>query len=191
MIPFILASSSPRRKQLLEQMRVSFETLVSDVEEELARPLPPDELVLELASQKATAVLNKRPDSIVLGADTIVSYEQEVLGKPRNKKEAIQMLKLLSGQSHDVFTGVSIRSKHKQITFFQKTTVTFYPLTDDEIENYVKSGEPFDKAGSYAIQGLGAYFVKEIRGDYFTIVGLPVAKTIRALAEFQVYPKQH
>ncbi|UCZ52090.1 Maf family protein [Bacillus shivajii] len=186
MKPFILASQSPRRKQLLEQVQLPFKVVKSEIEEKVDPALSPDELVASLAWQKATDVFSRDENQVVLGADTIVSIGGKVLGKPKNELEAKEMLKHLSGQKHQVYTGVAIRSQEHNFTFFEKADVQFYELDESEIESYIASGEPFDKAGSYGIQGLGATLVEKIEGDYFTIVGLPVARLVRALKEKQM-----
>jgi septum formation protein len=177
----ILASSSPRRKELLENMQLSFEVASSDVDESFSEHLPPAEVVMQLAERKAKEVANHYPADYVLGADTIVVLEGQVLGKPSDKEEANAMLRQLSGQTHEVYTGVAIVSNKESICFYEKTTVTFWELTENEINMYVSSGEPLDKAGAYGIQQLGSFLVKEIQGDYYNVVGLPIARTVREL----------
>ncbi|RNA70211.1 Maf family protein [Alteribacter keqinensis] len=186
MTRLILASQSPRRKKLLEQAGIPFHTISSQVEEKTDPTLSPEELVVSLAMQKAEAVFKKNPENVVLGSDTVVSIDGRVLGKPSDKKEARDMLRMLSGRTHEVFTGVAVLSGDKTRTVCEKASVQFYDLSDEEIDGYIKSGEPFDKAGSYGIQGLGAVLVERISGDYFAIVGLPLAKTIRVLREFDI-----
>ncbi|WP_096435948.1 Maf family protein [Alteribacter populi] len=183
---FILASQSPRRKELLEQAQVPFQTISSRVEEKVDPSLSPEELVVSLAQQKAYDVYKDHPDHVVLGSDTVVSIDGLVLGKPKNHDEAKNMLQLLSGRTHEVFTGVFIYSDEKTIGFSEKAEVQFFNLSAEEIDAYIASGEPFDKAGSYGIQGLGAVLVERISGDYFAIVGLPLAKTVRALKGFGI-----
>jgi septum formation protein len=177
----ILASSSPRRKELLETLRLPFAISSSEVDESFDPGMLPEEIVVELAERKAQAVFNKNPEAFVVGADTIVVANNDILGKPADEAEAISMLKTLSGKRHDVYTGVSIMSPIRSTRFFEKTEVWFWELTDNEISAYVASGEPLDKAGAYGIQQLGSMLVKEIKGDYFAVVGLPVARTIREL----------
>ncbi len=181
----ILASGSPRRKQLLEQGQLQFSISISTVDETITQPCKPEEVVEQLSLRKANDVLSRNNDSIIIGADTIVSINGTILGKPINEEEAFQMLQQLSGNQHDVYTGVAIVSKEKSVVFYEKTIVSFWELTTAEIEDYIASGEPFDKAGSYGIQGLGALFVKKIDGDYFNVVGLPLARTVRELKNFQ------
>lgn len=177
----ILASSSPRRKLLLENLHLTFQVTSSDVDESFDPMLVPAEIVMELANRKAKAVFEGSPSSFVIGADTIVVADGVVLGKPKGKQEAFEMLKKLSGKQHDVFTGVSILSPQSSSSFYEKTEVMFWELTDAEIEAYVQTGEPLDKAGAYGIQEFGSMLVKEIKGDYFAVVGLPVSRTIREL----------
>ncbi len=184
MKPFVLASQSPRRKQLLEQAGLSFRIIPSEVEEIVKDTDTPEEVVASLSHQKATDVFSRHSDQLILGADTIVAIDDKILGKPVNKQEAKEMLQQLSGRDHYVLTGVTLLSETKEMTFVEKTHVQFYPLTSEEITDYIDSGEPFDKAGGYGIQGLGSTLVEKINGDYFTIVGLPIAKVVRALKQF-------
>jgi septum formation protein len=177
----ILASSSPRRKELLENLRITFTISSSEVDESFETGLPPEEVVMQLAERKAQAVFNENPSSFVIGADTIVVAGNEILGKPADEADAVRTLKTLSGKQHDVYTGVSIMSPKGMSRFYERTEVLFWELTDSEIWAYVKTGEPLDKAGAYGIQDLGSMLVKKISGDYFAVVGLPVARTIREL----------
>ncbi|MBU9721906.1 MULTISPECIES: Maf family protein [Bacillaceae] len=186
MKPLILASQSPRRKQLLEQVQLPFSIQVSHVDETVDPNDNPADMVASLAFQKADAVFKNNKDHVVLGADTIVAIDGEVLGKPKDAQEAKEMLRQLSGSQHQVLTGVAILSKDHHVTFVEKADVLFYPLTEDEITTYVATGEPFDKAGAYGIQGIGATLVEKIHGDYFSIVGLPISKVVRALKKFHI-----
>ncbi|GAE27673.1 septum formation protein Maf [Halalkalibacter wakoensis JCM 9140] len=188
MKPFILASGSPRRKELLEQAHIPFSIQTSTIEETVEEGLAPAEVVQQLAKQKAEDVWSTHQESIVLGSDTVVAFGEQLLGKPKDEGEARATLQMLSGQTHSVYTGVAICSAEGTITFYEKTDVEFYPLTDDEISMYIRSHEPFDKAGSYGIQGFGAFMVKRIVGDYFAVVGLPLARTIRELKKFGIVP---
>ncbi|QOY34025.1 Maf family protein [Anaerobacillus isosaccharinicus] len=181
----ILASGSPRRKQLLEQAQLQFSISTSTVDETITETLTPNQVVEQLAFKKANDVFKRFDDSIIIGADTIVSINGTILGKPTNEEESFRMLQQLSGNDHDVYTGVAIVTKEKTVLFHERTVVSFWELTAKEIEDYIASGEPFDKAGSYGIQGLGALFVKKINGDYFNVVGLPLARTVRELKNFQ------
>ncbi|WP_040207789.1 Maf family protein [Neobacillus jeddahensis] len=177
----ILASSSPRRKELLENLHLSFAISSSEVDESFDPSLSPEDVVMELAERKARAVFKENQDAFVIGSDTIVVADGQILGKPADEAEAIRMLTRLSGRQHEVFTGVAILSPTKSTRFYEKTEVWFWELTDEEIKAYVQSGEPLDKAGAYGIQQLGSMLVKKINGDYFAVVGLPVARTIREL----------
>lgn len=177
----ILASSSPRRKELLELLGIPFQVRVSDVEETYQDGLQPEEIVMELARIKSIAVAETNKKSIVIGADTIVVSDGKVLGKPADKEEAISTLRQLSGKVHQVYTGVALIKAGNTHLFYEKTDVEFWPLEEKQIEQYVLTGEPFDKAGSYGIQGYGSLLVKRIEGDYFTVVGLPVSRLNREL----------
>ena len=185
----VLASASPRRRELLSQIGVEFEVKPADGEERIIST-EPSKVVEELSGQKAmftAKALEKEnghvPEGcIVLGADTIVSYEGRILGKPSDKEDAIQMLSMLQGNTHQVYTGVTVlkekQGSWKFHTFFECTDVIFYPVTREEIVEYVNSGDPMDKAGSYGIQGAWGAYVKGLRGDYNNVVGLPVARLI-------------
>ncbi|OLO40537.1 septum formation inhibitor Maf [Alkalihalophilus pseudofirmus] len=188
MKPFVLASGSPRRKELLEQAQISFTVQTSDVDETIDPNLSSKELVQSLAYQKAEAVFAMNQNAVVLGADTIVVLDGQVLGKPNDRNHAREMLLSLSGKKHSVLTGVSILSQEQQRTFFVETYVQFWELSNKEIERYLDTNEPFDKAGAYGIQGFGATLVKEISGDYFSVVGLPLALTVRELIHFGITP---
>lgn len=183
---FIVASASPRRKELLENVGFTFDIIPSDADESCDEKLTPEELVKELAERKAKSVFESNTDSVVLGCDTIVEYSGTVLGKPKSRDEAKSMLQMLSGKKHNVHTGVCITDNEKTVTFVSTVKVEFYELTDELIENYVSTGESDDKAGAYGIQGLGCVLVKGIEGDYFSVVGLPVAETVRRLDEFGI-----
>ncbi|MDR7073662.1 Maf family protein [Fictibacillus barbaricus] len=180
----ILASSSPRRSELLSLTLLPFETYPSTLEEKMDLTLSPSQLVESLAEQKAADVFQSHPDHVILGADTIVSFQNNRLGKPKNREEAVQMLNLLSGQTHEVYTGVCIMDENKKQLFSVKTSVTFYTLDEETISWYIGTNEPFDKAGSYGIQGSGSLLVEKLDGDYFNVVGLPISKVVRVLQEF-------
>ena len=179
----ILASKSPRRKYLLEQAGLSFSVIPSDFDEKSVSLSSPETYVKVLAEKKARDVSKRYPESWVIGADTIVLIGNTVLGKPGSKAEAKSMLKILGGQVHQVLTGYCICSKAKNKGFSEtiKTEVLFKNLADEEIEWYINTKEPFDKAGAYAIQGLGTFLVKSINGSYTNIVGLPVCEVIEFL----------
>ena len=176
----ILASGSPRRRELLTQIGISFEVVKAEGEEKITTD-DPEEAVKELAMQKAQEVAGRVDADVVIGADTVVALGNEIMGKPENEQDAFNMLKKLSGKTHTVLTGVCVISPDKQINFYEKTEVEFYPLGDDEIRQYIASGEPMDKAGAYGIQEKGAMFVKRINGDFYNVVGLPVARLAREL----------
>nr|WP_263325559.1 Maf family protein [Neobacillus sp. Marseille-Q6967] len=177
----ILASSSPRRKELLENLRLTFTISSSEVDESFDPKLSPEDVVMDLAERKAKVIFQENPNAFVIGSDTIVVADGQVLGKPADEAEAVCMLNTLSGKQHDVYTGVAILSENGITRFYEKTEVWFWELTNQEIESYVQTGEPLDKAGAYGIQGYGSMLVKKINGDYYAVVGLPVARTYREL----------
>ena len=183
MARLILASSSPRRKELLKQVQPHFHIITCEVDETVAETLTPEEQVMILAERKAEAVAKDNPDAYVIGADTLVFYQGKALGKPKTYDEAKQMLTTLSGNTHYVLTGTCVFHGDEKQVFYEKTEVTFWELTEKQIEDYIRTGEPFDKAGSYGIQGYGATLVKKIHGDYFSVVGLPIAKLYRTLTQ--------
>ena len=170
---FILASGSPRRKELVGYMGVPFEIITADAEE--LKEGNPEELVMENARRKAAAVAAGHPGRVVLGADTIVYWHGQVLGKPRNEAEAVQMLRGLQGDRHTVYTGVCVISENGADTRCDASEVQFVPLTDAEIVTYVRTGEPMDKAGAYALQGRGGMYVSRIEGSYSNVIGLPMS----------------
>lgn len=178
---FILASNSPRRKELLSLITTDFIVRVADVDETLPDDILPKDAVLYLSDLKARAVFNGV--ETVLGADTIVVLDGEILGKPRDDDEAFSMLRALSGRKHSVFTGVTILSQNAEHSFYRETEVYFNELSDEEIWDYIKTGECRDKAGAYGIQGYGSRFVSKINGDYFNVVGLPVSAVYQAIKE--------
>lgn len=185
----ILASASPRRKELLAQIGLEFQIVVSDVEEKITKTAPA-EIVEELSYQKAEAVLNSLPadkEVLVIGADTIVAYGEEILGKPKDEQNAVKMLNMLQGNVHEVYTGVTLLYRNAQTgepadtpvitkTFHEMTKVHFYPMTEQEIAEYVSTKDPMDKAGSYGIQGFCARYISGIEGDYNNVVGLPIGR---------------
>jgi septum formation protein len=177
----ILASSSPRRAELLTAAGIPFEVVKVGVDESVQRLEPPGDHVRRLARQKAEAALTLHPDRLVLGADTIVLVGGEMMGKPIDREDAIRMLRSLSGREHEVMTGVALISKRKAVVEVARTRVWMNPLSDAEVAEYVASGEPLDKAGAYGIQGLGARFIDRIQGSYSNVVGLPVALVYRLL----------
>ncbi|MGD8963372.1 MAG: Maf family protein [Desulfobacterales bacterium] len=176
----ILASNSPRRRELLTQAGLRFSVIPSEVDERKVAGSDPDVLVRTLAESKAINIAQKHPDSWVIGADTIVVIENQILGKPDSVVAARVMLKRLSGNIHQVFTGYCVCCKHKARLFTDavKTDVCFKSLSNAEIEWYIQTGEPFDKAGGYGIQGIGSVLVKSIKGSYTNVVGLPVCEVV-------------
>ena len=187
--PLILASASPRRRELISHLNRPFTCTVSDIEEVITKTAPA-EVVCELSRQKAEDVAQKAAaGSIVIGADTVVACDGKILGKPQTPEEAKVMLNLLSGRTHSVFTGVTLcQEKENSIrteSFAEETKVTFYPMTETEIENYIATGDCFDKAGAYGIQSGAAIYVHSIKGDYNNVVGLPVAALYHHLLAFE------
>lgn len=183
-IPLILASASPRRRHLLQTLGLQFEVIPSYAEEHAPDGLPPEALVQQLAMEKAGVVAANHPDALTLGADTIVVLDGEVLGKPADAAEARAMLRRLSGRAHTVFTGLALLYPAADLrqTTFEATEVTFGALTDGEIDAYVATGAPLDKAGAYGIQeDYGALFVERIEGDFYTVMGLPLHRLYRLL----------
>ena len=208
-VRLVLASASPRRRELLSQIGLEF-TVMPSTKEENAKTTEAGALVQELSRQKAVDIweqlsgdqgqnpdadqeqiseetqepnLNgkRQPELLVIGADTVVCCEGKILGKPHSREAAAEMLTALQGRSHEVYTGVTLYSQSETVTFFECTQVEFYPMTEVEISEYIDSKEPMDKAGAYGIQGLGARFVKDIRGDYNNVVGLPVGRLYHEL----------
>lgn len=186
---FILASNSPRRRELFENSGYTFRVMPSDCDEDIKEALTPQQTVIELAKRKAMSVSQNNKGSVVLGCDTIVAFDGEILGKPTDRADAFSMIKALSGRKHIVSTGVCITDGEKTECFENTTEVEFYPLSDETIESYLDTMEYTDKAGGYGIQGFGGVLVKGIKGDYFSVMGLPVSQCARVLAEFGVEGK--
>lgn len=187
MINLILASGSPRRRELLKLLGIPFTVVASQIEEKMEKGASPNKVVQSLALQKALYVAKDYKNSCVIGADTVVVLENRILGKPQNRLDAYNMLKALSGKTHTVFTGVSIVFNETSTTFYEQTDVTFWPLSNEEIYRYIETEQPMDKAGAYGIQDFGALFVKEIAGDFFSVVGLPVSRLYRELKRLGVF----
>lgn len=186
----ILASASPRRKELLEQIGLPFTVAVSSVEEVITKTVP-WEVVMELSAQKAMDVKKQqKEDCIVIGADTIVVYDDgnggNILGKPKSEEEAFEMLNRLQGNVHQVYTGVTLCFGEEVMSFYECTKVYVYEMTKEQIQEYIKTGEPMDKAGAYGIQGRFAAFVKGIEGDYNNVVGLPVGRVYQELVRLNM-----
>ena len=183
----ILASQSPRRRELLARMGLDFTVISPRIDEDSFSDPDPAALVRTLSREKALAVAKGQdPETLVIAADTVVVLDGQALGKPGDEAEAAAMLSALSGRSHAVYTGVTVCQGSRADTEAECTQVTFRPLTGEEIRHYVATGEPMDKAGAYGIQGFGSLLVEGIRGDYFNVVGLPVCRLGRMLAAFGV-----
>ena len=203
MSQIILASASPRRKELLEQIGLEFEICPAKGEEIITKTIP-EEVVMELSKQKADEVaamvnsygeqhkdITTPSDILVIGADTVVAYGGKILGKPKDEEDAKQMLAMLAGNTHCVFTGVTLvlidkSGKAGELVFYEKTEVTMHAMTQQEIERYVASGEPMDKAGAYGIQGKCAIYIEKINGDYNNVVGLPISRIYQELKKIGI-----
>ncbi len=185
--PFVLASASARRKELLRKTGFRFEVLPSRLDERIEPGLSPEALAQTLALRKARHVAALRPDALTLGADTVVALGEDMLGKPDGPAEAERMLRRLSGATHSVYTGIALLHppSNRTVQAAERTDVTFHPLTDAEIADYVASGSPLDKAGAYGIQdSRGPFFAQRIEGDYYNVVGLPLHRFYRILKEY-------
>ena len=180
----VLASKSPRRSEILKNAGYEFVVRVADADETIPEGTKPEDAVVFLAARKAMAV-ERADDETVLGADTIVVLDNRILGKPKDREDAYNMLKNLSGRVHSVFTGVCIIENGKSMTFSEETQVEFLPLTDKEIYEYIDTNDCYDKAGAYGIQGYASKFIRRINGDYFNVVGLPIS------AIFEKFLKKH
>lgn len=183
----ILASASPRRHEILESVGLSHEISVTDVDETVDSGLACEDAVKEIARRKAIAALGAAPaESIVLAADTMVEVDGRALGKPTSGADACGMLEMLSGKTHRVFTGIAVSDGKTTVCEAVCTSVTVRELRRDEIEGYVATGEPFDKAGAYGIQGIGGAFISHIDGDYFNVVGLPICRVVEILRDLGI-----
>ena len=203
MSQIILASQSPRRKELLEQIGLEFEICPAKGEEIITKTIP-EEVVMELSKQKAEEVaamvssfgeehkdITTPSDIMVIGADTVVAYDGKILGKPKDEADAKRMLTMLSGNTHSVFTGVTLvlidkSGRAGEIVFYEKTDVKMHPMTEEEIDRYIATFEPMDKAGSYAIQGKCAIHIEKIDGDYNNVVGLPITRIYQELKKIGI-----
>lgn len=185
MSEIILASGSPRRQELLKLITEDFEICPVDADETIPDGMPVEMAAAFLADLKASSCAKLFPDKIIIGCDTVVIHDDEIMGKPRNHEDAFRMLRKLSGEVHSVLTGVSLYYNTQTTVFTTETKVEFYLLSDEEINAYLATGEPFDKAGAYGIQGKGSLLVRAIEGDYFNVVGLPVASLARNLKQFE------
>jgi len=183
-----LASTSPRRQELLKKIIRDFE-IIPPTADEIVVLEKPEDLAVHLAEKKARSILAKISEGLLIAADTVVAVDGQVLGKPKSDEEAFWMLEILSGRVHEVVTGVTLIKKPENLqkSFFEKTKVWFYSLTPGEINWYLSTGEPLDKAGAYGIQGYGALFVQKIEGCFYNVVGLPVARLYRELYDWGVF----
>ncbi|MDI3547795.1 MAG: nucleoside triphosphate pyrophosphatase [Halanaerobiales bacterium] len=184
----ILASASPRREELLKRLGLKFTIVPSKIDEDKFSNLPPVEMVQELARAKAEEVAELVEDTVVIGADTVVVFEDKIMGKPLNKSDAERMLSQLQGKRHSVLTGLAVYEtrSNKVLVDYDRTDVYMRPLDNQEITGYINTGEPLDKAGAYGIQGFGGIFVERINGSYFTVMGLPIHKLALMLKEFSI-----
>lgn len=184
----VLASSSPRRKEILSKLRLPFTVAVSDYEEDMTLPMPPVELAKYLSAGKARAVAKNHPEAIIIAADTFIVYDNHILGKPKTEERAREMLRMLSGQENDILTGVTIldSSDNHEYSFSEITRIFMKEIPEDTINAYIKTGEPLDKAGAYALQELGAILVDRIEGDFFNAMGLPLARLALELQKFGI-----
>lgn len=182
----ILASKSPRRKSILEQVGLKFSIVASDFDETKIKFKTPQEMVKKLSFEKAKIVAAKHPKAVIIGADTTVIFKKEIIGKPKSKQDAIRILKLLSGNTHEIVTGFTVMEGKKSITGHIVSKAKFKKLSEQEIKAYVATNEPMDKAGGYGIQDKGGLFIEKIEGDYFNVVGLPIFAVSKALKEFGV-----
>lgn len=185
-LPIILASASPRRRELMENLSLSFQVHSADVDESIQEGSVPEEAVRRLALKKATEVAHHYTEGLIIGSDTIVVLDGVILGKPTDDEDALRMLMALQSRTHAVYSGVAVidAATGKNISGSEKTLVSFRTIDEAEIRRYIATGEPAGKAGAYAIQGLGAIFVKEIQGDYFNVVGLPLFQLSSMLKTF-------
>lgn len=181
MTRYLLASSSPRRHELIRLTGYDFEPRSPEADETVGEYVNHADMIMEIAQRKVDAITDARSEDVVLGCDTLVMVDDEMLAKPMDGKEARSMLEKLSGKTHQVITGCALRHAGKTKRFYEEAYVNFSPITDEEIEAYIDTGEPFGKAGGYAVQGYAARFVNSISGDYYSVMGLPVSRVYREL----------
>lgn len=179
--PLILASSSPRRQELLQRLDLDFEIISPEIDESCLEGETANQYVARLAQEKAQAVLEKRPDAIVIAADTTVCIDNEIIGKPANKQQAFDIWQKLSGRWHEVMTGVCVAGNSQSLTTVVTTKVEFQSLMLEEMEEYWETGEPIGKAGAYAIQGIASQYIPQLQGSYTNVVGLPLYETVQLL----------
>ncbi|HEX2094125.1 MAG TPA: Maf family protein [Longimicrobiaceae bacterium] len=182
--PLILASQSPRRAELIGRLGLRFETLPADIDESYRPGETPDEHAERLAREKALTISRTRPEALVVGSDTIVVVDGDVLGKPRDRENAVEMLLRLGGREHEVHTGIAVARGDRVESGLERVRVRFRPLDRERCEEYVATGEPMDKAGAYGIQGFGSALVEGIEGDYFAVMGLPVVRMLGLIERF-------
>lgn len=180
----VLASNSPRRQELIKLISADVKVCPADIDETVPSEIETEASPGFLAVKKAAEIAKKYPNDTVIGADTSVIVDGIILGKPKNDAEAFSMLSLLSGKTHKVITGCAVFKNGRSVSFSETTEVTFYALSKEEIENYIITKEPFDKAGAYGIQGYGSLLIEKINGDYFNVVGLPVSRLNKILKRF-------
>ncbi|MFD2042871.1 Maf family protein [Ornithinibacillus salinisoli] len=185
----ILASTSPRRQELLQQVNIPFTLRKQETNESQIITSDPVDKVKQLATLKNNNISLEHEDEVILTADTVVSFHNHIFEKPKHKEDAHEMLSALSGEVHEVYTGVMIRSKESKHVFVEKTEVEFWSLSQKEIEWYISTQDPYDKAGAYGIQSIGSIFVKQVVGDYYNVVGLPISRVVRELRNFSVFPE--
>lgn len=186
---FIVASASPRRREIFSNAGYEFTVIPSDADESITEEMTGEQTAMELAKRKALAVLEGNKDSVVFGCDTVVCIDGEILGKPKDDEDAYRMLSMLSGKTHTVSTGVCVADENRCECAVNTTFVEFYELSDSTIKSYIATKECADKAGAYGIQGFGSVLVKGIKGDYFSVMGLPVSQTARMLKAFGIEGK--
>ena len=187
----ILASQSPRRRELLALLQIPFDVEVSGEKEIIPEDACPEQIVMALAEQKAQHVFLRHPNHCVIGADTIVVLDGHILGKPKIAAQAVEDLSALQGKNHYVLTGVCVKTPHGSLTRYESTLVRFRPMTIDEITWYVSTGDPMDKAGAYGVQGLACCFVDSVDGNFFNVVGLPLPLLYSMLLELRVMDTAH
>ena len=177
----VLGSASPRRQELLRRLFDDYILCPADIEETLPAEIGAEFAPVYLAAQKAKSLISRFPDALIITADTVVVFDGEIFGKPKDREDAMQMLRRFSGETHKVITGCSLAYRGKETSFSEESYVTFYPLSDEEIAEYLDRNEYSDKAGGYAIQGYGGLFVRQIEGDYYNVVGFPIARLYREI----------
>lgn len=187
----ILASQSPRRRELLALLQIPFDVEVSGEQEIIPEDACPEQIVMALAEQKAQHVFLRHPNHCVIGADTIVVLDGHILGKPKTAAQAVEYLSALQGKNHYVLTGICVKTPHGSLSRYESTLVRFRPMTIDEITWYVSTGDPMDKAGAYGVQGLACCFVDSVDGNFFNVVGLPLPLLYSMLLELRVMDTAH